>query len=239
MATTLTALRAQIRLQLASASDWADNTLDGWIADAIRFYSAQFPREYYHDQSLTTGTQVYDLPSPSSGHHGFAGLISVEYPTGEDPQQFLDEVDEWDDRFQNGDEVYCLIPVADGIAIESDTEHGSIKFAETVATGETARIRYLGNHRIPTAGDDDAQITVPEQHWEALIAFVEFRSHLELEADEAVTLSNISIVLAQLGQEARYLWNRYKEIMSRLEWLESAGESAVIDWSDSLVPRIY
>jgi hypothetical protein len=235
MGTTLADLRPQIRLHLASETDWPDATLDGWIADAIRFYSVQFPREYYHDQSLTTGTQTYDLP----GDHGFHGIVSVEYPTGEDPQSFLDEVDEWDDAFQDQDDVYCIMPVDDTTAIASDTEAGSIKFAETVATGETARIRYLGTHRLPDAGDDDAQITVPPRHWEALIAFVEFRSHLELETDEAVTVSNISIILAQLGQEARYLWNRYKEVMTRLEYLESAGQSAIIDWSEQIVPRIY
>ena len=38
-------------------------TLDGWIADALRFHSVQFPRRARVDLDCTAGTQEYDLPS--------------------------------------------------------------------------------------------------------------------------------------------------------------------------------
>ncbi len=233
--TTLTTLRAQCRLVLASTTDWPNATIDGFIQDAIRFHSAQFPRRWRYTLSLTTGTQGYPLP----GAHGFHGVVAVEYPTGESPQSFLKRADEWDDEFQDKEDVYALRGIADTTAIESQTSQAYIQFAETVTTSETAVIEYLGNHPIPTAGDDDAQITVPMHHWEALVAFVEFRAHWELESDEAVGVTASSIVLSQLGENARRAWNRYKEICNALARQEASSHT--IDWTSDhdTMKRVY
>lgn len=227
MPNTLTDLRAQIRLLLASTTDWPNGTIDGFIADAIRFHSAQFPRRWRHTLTLASSTQAYDLP----GAHSFQGILAVEYPIGETPQSFLEEVPEWSAEFQQAANVYAVRGIADDTAIEADTAAAIILFAETVATGETAIIEYLAGHPVPAAGDDDAQITVPTHHWEALSALVEFRTHWELETDEAVSLTNISILLSQLGQEARMAWNRYKEITNALLMQES--QSAHLSWAQA------
>ena len=115
--------------------------------------------------------------------------------------------------------------------IEADTVSGYIVFSDTVATGESAVITYKGLHRIPTAADDDAQITVPESHWEALVAFVDFRSHWQLESTEAATLATVTIILSQLGQEGRIAWRRYKEIMDRLHYISGPG-SVAVNWGN-------
>jgi hypothetical protein len=227
MGATLADLRAALRLTLTSATDWPDATLDKWIADAIRFYSLEFPRTWRKTQTLTTGTQAYSLP----GGHGFMGVTSVEYPSGSSPQQFLQQVDERSVEFASGGDYYALRGVADTTAIESDTIQGTIVFAETVTTGESAIITYAGAHAIPTAADDDAQITVPAAHWEALYAFVDFRAHWELETDEALSVSTVSIILAQLGQEARRAWNRYKETIDRIRSL-TGTPGAFVSWKD-------
>jgi len=234
MSTDLSDIRAYIRLELASTTDWPNATLDAWIIQAIRFYSAEFPKEWYNDISLTTGTQTYSLPA------GLQQIISVEYPTGQDPQQFLDPVDEWNAAFQAEDYVYTLLGIDDSTAIASlSGDTIQIKFAQTVTTGETARVRYLGEHALPTAGNDTDEITVPRRHWEAIAAFCRFMTMAELRADEAVTVSTISIVLSQLGQEARDAWNKYKDVMSRLEVLERGADSAVTNWGETLIPSIY
>jgi hypothetical protein len=216
MGTTLADLRAAIRLTLTNATSWPDATLDKWIQDAIRFYSVEFPRTWRKTQAMTTGAQAYALP----GGHGFMHVISVEYPSGQSPQQYLQQVDENSPQFASGGEYYALRGVADNISDQKDdTAAGTIVFAETVTTGQNAIITYAGAHPLPTAGDDDAQITVPVAHWEALYAFVDFRAHWELETDEALNISTVSIVLAQLGQEARRAWNRYKETIDRIRTL--------------------
>lgn len=232
---TLSALRTQIRATLASTDDWNNTKIDQFIADAMRFHSAQFPRRWRYSLSLTTNTQAYPLPA----EHALQGIRSVEYPTGADPQTFLDPVEEWDTAFQQAQPVYTLRGIADDTAIESDTASATIVFAQTVATDETAIIEYMADHAIPAAGDDDAVITVPTSHWTALIAFVDFCCHWELETDKAVTISTVSIVLGQLGQEARYAWNRYKEIMNALTL--QATDTAIVPWANQhhTMKRIY
>ena len=224
---TLTTLRAALRLALPDATAWPNNTLDGWIADAIRFYSLEFPRRWRYTLSLTTGTQAYSLP----GGHGFMGIDSVEYPSGETPQEYVEQVAERSAEFASGGDYYALRGVTDSTAIESDTAAGTIVFAETVATGESAIITYYGLHPIPVAADDDAQITVPTAHWEALFAFVDFRAHWELETDEALSVTTVSIILAQLGQEARRAWNRYKETIDRIRSL-TGTPSQFANWKN-------
>lgn len=229
--TTLLDLRNQIRSVLASTTDWPDSYLDRWIHDSVRLYSAQFPRRWRYTLSLTTGTQAYPLP----GGHGLQAILSVEYPTSEDPQSFLDLVEEHSDAFQHADDVYALRGVPDTTAIDSDTAVAYLVFAETVATGEYAVIEYLGAHPLPDIGDDDAQITIPSAHLEAITAYVDFRSHYQLESGQAVVVDANNITLSQLGQGARMAWNRYKEVIDRLTWLQS-GISQVIPWNTS---RIY
>jgi hypothetical protein len=224
---TLSDLRATLRKALPSTSAWPNATLDAWIADAIRFYSLEFPRLWRYTLALTTGTQAYALP----GEHGFLNVVSVEYPTGQSPQEFLTQVDERSAAFQSAGQHHALRGVADDTAASADTSQGSIVFAETVATGESAVITYHGAHAIPAAGDDTAQITVPVAHWEAIFAFVDFRAHWELETDEALSVTTVSIVLAQLGQEARRAWNCYKETVDRLRSL-TAAPAASVTWSN-------
>jgi hypothetical protein len=222
---TLTTLRAALRLALPDATAWPNNTLDGWIQDAIRFYSVEFPRRWRYTLTLTTGTQAYALP----GGHGFLGIEAVEYPSGQSPQEYLEQVAERSPEFASGGDFYAIRGSTDTTAIESDTAAGPIVFAETVTTGQYAIITYLGQHPIPAAGDDDAQITVPTAHWEALFAFVDFRAHWELETDEALSVSTVSIVLAQLGQEARRAWNRYKEVIDRIRSM-TATPTGTVTW---------
>lgn len=222
MTLTLADVRALVRRGQADATAWPDASIDAWIGQAIRLYSAHFPRCWRCALDLITGTPAYDLP----GGHGFAGVVAVQYPVAQEPPRYLGPAAEWSARFQTGGPVYALRGVATGGAAESDTAAGQIVFAEPVATGEQAVIAYLGGHEPPAVGDDEAIITVPPAHLEALLAFVYFAGHAELSADQAVALSDSSVVLAQLNAAARAAWTRYKEVMDRLVWLGGGGPGA-------------
>jgi hypothetical protein len=226
MGTTLADLRTSIRKTLTNSTAWPDATLDAWIQDAIRFYSVEFPRTWRKTQTLTTGQQAYALP----GGHGFMAVLSVEYPSGQTPLEFVQQVAEDSAQFASGGDYYALRGVADNISDQKDdTAAGYIVFAETVTTGESAILTYKGAHPLPTVADDDAQITVPIAHWEALYAFIDFRAHWELETDEALSVSTVSIVLAQLGQEARRAWTRYKETIDRIRTL-TGTPARLVSW---------
>ena len=228
---TLADMRGRCRLLLASTADWPDTSLDAWIGDAIRFYSVEFPRRLRHDLTLATGTQAYNLPA------GCRGVTAVEYPTGEDPARYLVQADEWSTLFQAGGAAYALRGIADGVSATTDASPGDLMspgdtaemalvFAEAVTTGEHALVSYLGLHRVPTGNTD--VISVPEAHTEALIAFVDFRAHWTLETAEAATIANVSIILSQLGQEARLAWRRYKEVVERLQAMTPAPSGRVV-----------
>ena len=208
---TLAELRALLRLTLSSASAWPDGTLDRWIGGAVRLYSAHFPRRLRAVVALAAGTQAYAVP----GGLGAAGVISVEYPAGQAPPRFLRCVAEWSELFGMDAGCYALRGVADDDAAAV----GYIVFAETVADGESAVVEYWGPHAEPAIGADTAVVTVPAQHVEAISSYVEFAAHYELETDEALVADGSTIVLAQLGEESRRAWNRYKEVMDRLAWL--------------------
>lgn len=226
MTTTLSALRAQCRVLLPSTTIWPDATLDRFIQDAIRAYSSEFPRQWRYTLNLTTGTQEYDLP----GEHGFLGIVSVEYSVGEDPRRYLFLADERDGFFRAGGEAYALrLGVADTISATADDTVGTILFAKTVTTGESAALVYLGLHHVPAVAANTDIITVPDVHHEALIAFVDFRCHWQLEVGEAAAPNEASIILSVLGLNGRRAWQRWREIMVVLRPVE-ASQSGRIEW---------
>ena len=100
--------------------------------------------------------------------------------------------------------------------------------AEPVATGDVLQVTVACSWPIPTVGSDADVVLVPAGHLEALIAFVEFRVHWALETDEAINLGNVSILLSQLGTEARMAWRRYKEIVERLESVAPTPSGRVV-----------
>ena len=203
--TTLAQLLAQVRLYLADETTWPDATLESYIADAVRFYSVEFPRRGYRSLSLTTGTQAYALWAD------VREVTKVEYPAGESPAEYLDRVPLSSAALANGGDVYAL----SAPAYDDYDAVANIVFGPTVATGESATVHYQGLHAIPTTGTD--VLSVPDEHLEAIHALVDFRAHWQLEAGESVSVTNSSIVLSQLGENARRAWNRYKEITARLQ----------------------
>ncbi len=215
---TLAELIADARLYLADVTVWPDATLTGYIQDAVRFYSVEFPRRAYRSLSLATGTQEYALWA------AVRGVVKVEYPAGESPAEYLDRVSFGSAALVNGDDVYAV-----SAASYDDLDAvGTLAFGPTVTTGETATVHYLGLHTIPTSGTD--VLSVPDEHLEALHAFIDFRAHWQLETGEALTVSNSAIVLSQLGENARRAWNRYKEVTARLQELPVSAPASGMAW---------
>ncbi len=207
---TLGEVRAVMRLTLADETAWPDATLDGWIGEAVRFYAAEFPRTMVQEIALTAGLREVDLPAEC------LGVVGVEFPAGQEPARYLVQAWPRDLLFRAGGPVYAI-------------RAGRLLLAETPAEGQSLALTYLTTRDLPTVGDDDAPVDVPAAHLEVLVAFVEFRAHWERETGQAATVELVSVALAQLGENARRAWNRYREVIDRLRWL-SAGESVVVSW---------
>lgn len=216
-------LRALLRLALPSTTDWPDATLNQWLREAIRFYSARFPRSLRYTLTLTTGTQTYALPADCYG------VTGVEYPAGDDPPEMVTQVDEFSARFQSGGPFYALKGPADSTALSTAPWLAEIRFSETVTTGETAVIAYAGLHSIPAQDGD--YTSVPRAHWEALSAFCQFRAVTELETDAAWAECISNDKLSQLSQPAQAAWRRYLDVLDRLSAPVPLGPNWV-SWGD-------
>jgi hypothetical protein len=217
--TTLADVRTACRLTIAAASIENDD-LDAWIGEALRFHSVQFPRRARVDLDCTTGTQEYPLPDDVGDIYRVleVGLIQASevHPlplvTPLSPRMF-------------GGGRYCAVVTT---AIEDTSGEFAILVAEPVATGDVLQVTVACSWPIPTVGSDDDVVLVPAGHIEALIAFVEFRVHWALETNEAFAVSTVSVVLSQLGENARRAWNRYKEVTDQLQWLMPAPSGRVV-----------
>lgn len=224
MSLTLAAARAILRRQITSTTAWPNATLDGWLADAIRAYSLEFPRRLRHTITLVAGQSTYDLP----GGAAFQNVLRVEHPAGNSPPEFLIQQDAADVEFQAGGYAYALRAPADDRDAD-DEAAGEIILAPTAVTGETVLIEYAAAHRVPAPGDDTALITVPDGHLEALVAFVEFRQAAQLNNDARWHDCIANDKLSELSNDARQAWQRYKDVLESIRGgLAQFGMSRVV-----------
>jgi len=88
--TTLAQLadRAQSALSDAAAGTWSQATAEEWCNEALRDYSLHFPREIEATQATSANDRKYDLPA------GFQAMLTVEYPSGNDPPDYLVRCDQ-------------------------------------------------------------------------------------------------------------------------------------------------
>lgn len=223
--TTLATLRAQCRALLASATAWPDATLDAFIQDSIRAYSADFPRTVTATFTCEKDEHDYAI----SAGHSLASIISVVFDS-----TLLAELPPYHPDLTTGN-YYAWVAAPDDLGADEDNASGTMQIGPTPAGGEMLTVTYTTIHRIPTVDSDDDIITVPQAHWEALIAFIDFRCHWMLESAEAVDPDPETMLLTQLGDNSRRAWVRYKELIARFQFL-NAGRSAIITWDNT---RIY
>jgi hypothetical protein len=222
---TLSEFRARCRLILSGEDQWSSNTIDVWIGDAIRAYSLEFPRSLRTTLNMTTGVQAYELLGD------ILAVVSVQYPAGAYPLEYCWLVGDSSKLFASGGPFYALRGVADDEPGNADYVNTVIVFAAAVSDGEQAIVSYRGLHRIPAAGADDDYITVPDAHLEALAAFVEFRSMWDLQTRQAYAEDDVTVILAQLGENARRAWNRYKELTGRYQGITPVP-SGRVSWGN-------
>jgi hypothetical protein len=77
--------------------------IDDWINQAIRDLSIHFPRISDYTMNTTLGTHVYDMETY------IKGVISVEYPTGQNPPRFLSRKIYTDPKFWLSEGYYDFI----------------------------------------------------------------------------------------------------------------------------------
>lgn len=200
-------------------STFSVDLLIKWLNDAIRDYSQHFPRVLSDTISLTTGTSEYDLAAD------FLGVLSVEYPDGQDPREYLDRRPYTHPDFWSVDGYYDIITSDD------DSNDSQIVFSDDVATGQDAIVQYTAYHDLlDDATEASDTITVPQQHQQLLVKYVTWQAALYLaSAEQQSPTSNSSLLMAQLAQNARRLALDYSTALQQAIYA-AEGKSQAVAW---------
>jgi len=156
-----------------------------------------------------------------SSYTGIQAVISVEYPEGEDPMEYLEYRRETDPRGFWTDGYYC---------VRGDDPPATLVIGAKPSTGETIGLTYLADHTALTA--DNSVLTVPDRHLEGLVLFVRWKAECELaiaEGRRVQSRSPTDSFLREFGLAERAARSAY------LDWLgvmraARAGVSVVLSW---------
>jgi hypothetical protein len=228
--------RCEQNLNDESNATWTAEQIVKWINDGIRDYSQHFPRIKTQTISTIAATNVYNLASD------FMGILSVEYPTGEDPQEYISRL-AWNHAdFWTYDTWYDILPRSD------DTDTSEIWISDDPAGTETIEVQYHAHHDLVTDADDTSgDLTVPPIHQDLIVKFAQWQAtnHL-LFAEQTTPTSNSSLLMAQLSQNARRFEASYHTSIQQAIFAADGESKIVQSWipqgdysSDDSLARIY
>lgn len=228
--------RCETDLNDESNSTWTAAQIVKWLNDAICDYSQHFPRIMTQTISAAADTNAYDLAAD------FMGVLSVEYPTGQDPKEYLSRLSYKHGDFWNFDSWYDILPRSD------ETDVSEIMISHDPAGTESIEIEYHAHHDLVTDADDTSgDVTVPPNHQHILVKFTLWQAtnHLLFSEQKSPT-SNSSLLMAQLSQNARRLEASYHTSLQQALFAADGESKIVQSWipksgytSDDSLARIY
>ena len=231
MATTLQNLIDAIEADLADSANatWLAADIEQWIRDAIADYSHHFPRIL--NQAITTAAddRKYDLDA------NFLEVLTVEYPTGQDPPEYLARRPHDHPNFWIQDGYFDIIERGD------DTDVDEIWVSQKPAASETITVLYLARHTMNTTDlTTSDNVTVPEHHHHLLRKYARWQAAEQLKAaEEAAPTSNSSLLMSQLAINVDRARRAYVDALAKAVF--SRSKSAAVSWSGSTPEntRIY
>ncbi len=226
--TTLADLADQIQILLSDsgAATWSQSVIEGWVNDAIRDYSNHFPRLVTSTIATSADDRSYDLPTD------FQEIVTVEYPTGEEPPEYLSRLSFKHADFYQGDYWYDII------RREDVDDADELWMSKKPGASETITITYNASHDHALASGDS--VTVPSKHHNILTAFVYWKAAQELQsAEQQSPTSSSSLLMAQLANNADRLKRAYATAVAQA-LAGQEGRAARVVWSgESEANRIY
>jgi hypothetical protein len=221
MSFTLATFRDTVRTILTDKTIYRDSLITAWIKDAIRDYSYYFPLEKELKIDCTAGTREYSL----SAIMPVMGIISVEYPDGEDPPRFLLRQAETHPAFRD-------LPVY-------DLRDGSTQYliiGESPATADDIILNYQTLHIVPSSDSDT--LTVPEHHGELIRLYVVWKAAEMIEASIQIEPPRKAALLTALGGNSKQAEYAYSYKMRMFQ--APAPHSKIIGpWSMDKKDRVY
>ncbi|MFZ0547818.1 MAG: hypothetical protein WAM60_20400 [Candidatus Promineifilaceae bacterium] len=227
--TTLETLIDQVEADLGDSGNtvWAAADIEQWLRDGIADYSDYFPRILTDEITTSEDVREYDLTAD------FSAVISVEYPTGEEPPVYLKRRPYTDSDFWNEDRCYDILPRGD------DTAENVLYISTKPADSETITVLYQAVHdnSIATSGT----LTVPARHHYILRAYARWKAtEQRAAAEEGDPTSNSSLLMSQLQTNARRWKSEYLNALAKAIQA-GLGQSRVVSWANTAeeTKRIY
>jgi hypothetical protein len=176
--TTMATLLAEARLAISDygtvpADAWSDDTIYQWICHAIQDYSIHFPRIATDTLDCSTGDHSYELADDC------ISVISVEYPSGEDPPQYLSRLSRKHPNFWLYDTYYDLENKYQNTAYLN-----YIYISAEATTGEHIIVTYNSYHTPVVYTASNVVTSVPPYHEHILLHYVAWQAALERLSDE-------------------------------------------------------
>jgi hypothetical protein len=219
-------LRNLCRRRLGDTSSpytFSDLQINQWINDAIADYSVHFPRTLDKTIDCSDGVHSYDLPT------NFIAVTRVEYPTGEEPPDYLVRRAHTQANYWQQTGHYDIIHRHD----QSDASE--LWISESPSAGENIAIQYLGVHAYLDDGTDTC--TIPDRHLELVVLFVRWAAYQELASTESADPDPTSLGMGTLELNAYRAKREYRTKLN--DWKEAESGSATAPWSMDRWDRVY
>jgi hypothetical protein len=231
MATTLQNLINDIETDLNDNSNatWEAADIEQWARDAIADYSLHFPRTVTQTIAAADDDRTYDLAA------GFIEVLTVEYPTGQDPPEYLARRPHSNPRFWLEDGYFDIVERDD------DTDTNELWISEKPSTGESIDVLYHAIHVMDQTNLTTADnLTVRERHHHILRKYVLWQALMALKAaEEASPTSNSSLLMSQLALNTDRARRAYVDSLAKAVF--SRSKSAPVSWQGQTAEatRIY
>jgi len=217
-----TLIRRRLNDQVAPQM-FTDEQINQWINDAIEEYSRYFPRVKTTTQLTTANDRQYDLPAD------YRGVVSVEYPTGDDPPTYLERRDYRHPDFWMEDGFYDVVHRSDaGNADE-------IWISQKPAAGQTITIEYLGDHDL--VDDDTDAISIVDLHLEVIVLHARWSALQALASGEAANPDPNNVMLDRYEANVSRAERSYYRKIDELRKVEA--ESGMNAWPMDKWDRVY
>lgn len=189
MTTTTAEVRALALLALGDpgGATWPTDTVDDWVEEAIRDYSQHFKRTLSQTIDCVDDQHNYDL------NYDVRGIISVEYPQGEDPPEYLDRKSRLDPDFWTDDGYYDWEPAYQEVDHTGSAPPVLWISAEPVDT-EDILVTYHAHFHYEASNE----VLVPEEHIPILILFVQWKAMHERMATATQAPDYSQVLITQL-----------------------------------------
>jgi hypothetical protein len=232
MTTTLDDLRTKLEKALSEASmigqlpgtgTWTENTLESFLKEGMDQLSNHFPRTRTTTINCVTDQHNYDLPADC------LAILSVEYPDGEDPPEFLIPMSRRDARFWADDSYY-------DVESSGQVTDSTLWISPDPTTGEDIEVVYQATHDSTIAVEDD--ITVPTHLEPVVIQYGVWRAWSERKSVEIQDPDTTIHLIQDMTDACDQAFQRYQDLLAEAKQnLHNSGYTR--PWPLDDYDRIY